>query len=450
MTTRRKDGVLIEMHMTISPVLDSIGTITKFIAQMRDVTKERALEAQFRQSQKMESIGQLAGGVAHDFNNILTVIMGFAGVLLADRKPGDPSYDGLRQIEGAAHRAADLTRQLLAFSRKQVVQPRLLQPNSLVEELRKMLSRLLGEDIHLELDLDPQLPTVEADVGQVEQVLLNLAVNARDAMPQGGRLRISTSRRQVTELEASSDLNIRPGPFVQIAVSDNGVGMSPEVQKRVFEPFFTTKAVGKGTGLGLSTVFGIVRQHGGWVEVQSTEGVGSTFLVFLPAAAPAPRKPPSGQGKVGSSPGRGANILLVEDEEPLRRLVSMLLQQQGYAVHEAASAEEARRQFHTQAQGFAVVLSDVVMPGGSGLDLAMALRTEQPSLRVVLMSGYSDEQARLTDIQRAGIAFMQKPFTPSDLFTILARELAAIAQPNAASRAGIPAPVADPPPPSDR
>ena len=378
-----------------------------------DVTERHTLEEQYQQAQKMEAIGRLAGGVAHDFNNLLTVILGFCELLLADLDPADLRQADIAEIEKAGTRAAGLTRQLLAFSRKQIVQPTLLDLNLLVTDTRGMLARLIGEDVEIVLNLLPQLAAVKADRGQVEQIVMNLAVNARDAMPKGGTLTIETANIELNETYAKTHLAVKPGPHVVLTITDTGTGMTPQVQAHLFEPFFTTKGVGKGTGLGLATVHGIVTQCDGSISVHSEVGRGTSFKVYFPradAAEMVAEAPPL----VGRPRAGAQTVLVVEDEEELRELTRRLLQRHGYTVLVAGSADEALRLFERNAS-IDVLLTDVVMPGASGPELTRQLVERRPALKVIYMSGYTDEAIAHHGVLNPEIAFLHKPFTSEAL-----------------------------------
>jgi signal transduction histidine kinase/CheY-like chemotaxis protein len=378
-----------------------------------DVTERRTLEAQYQQAQKMEAIGRLAGGVAHDFNNLLTAILGYCELLLTDLDPGDPRRADIAEIQKAGTSAAALTRQLLAFSRKQIIEPTLLDLNQVVADLRAMLGRLIGEDVKVMLALRPELARVKADRAQVEQIVVNLAVNARDAMPRGGTLTIETANVELDENYATAHFSVTPGHYVALTVTDTGTGITPEVQARLFEPFFTTKEPGKGTGLGLATVHGIVMRSGGSVNVYSEVGRGTSFKVYFPRADAAEmvvEAPPR-----VSRPRSGAQtVLVVEDAEGLRALARRLLQRQGYTVLVAANAEEALRLFEQNAS-IDLLLTDVVMPGASGPELSRRLVERRPELKVVYMSGYTEETIVQHQVLNPGIAFLHKPFTSETL-----------------------------------
>jgi PAS domain S-box-containing protein len=378
-----------------------------------DVTERRTLEAQYQQAQKMEALGRLAGGVAHDFNNLLTVILGYCELLLAEPDPHDRRRAGILRIHKAGKSAAGLTRQLLAFSRKQIIEPTLLDLNAVVTEMRAMLERLIREDVTVVLNLGPELAPVKADRGQVEQVVMNLAVNARDAMPGSGTLTIETANVELDEDYAKTDLSVKPGPYVVLTVTDTGTGMTPQVQARLFEPFFTTKAVGTGTGLGLATVHGIVTQSGGSVSVSSEVGRGTSFKVYFPRAdaeaVVVEGPPPIARPHTGAQ-----TVLVVEDEEGLREVARELLQAQGYTVLMAANADEALRQFERNAS-IDVLLTDVVMPGASGPELTRRLVNQRPGLKVIYMSGYTEEALAQHGVLKPGVELLHKPFTSETL-----------------------------------
>ena len=390
---------------------------------MRDLSERKRLEDHVRQAQRMEAVGQLAGGIAHDFNNLLTVITSYSAMLLSEQSTGPEVRADLEEIKGAADRAAALTRQLLAFSRRQLLQPRVLDVNELTLNLEKMLRRLLREDIELVTALDPALGMVHADPGQLEQVIVNLAVNARDAMPDGGRLTIETAN--VTLDHGFGALpEGGPGEHVMLAVSDNGHGMSDEVKAHIFEPFFTTKETGKGTGLGLSTVYGIVQQSGGSISVCSAPGRGTTFRIYLPLAtvararreAPAVRVPVS----IGSE-----TILLVEDEERVRRAARRILEGSGYSVLEAATGAEAVRLCETHPTAIGLVITDMVMPEMGGRELFAHVARLRPEAKILFMSGYTEDAALHDDMLAPGAMFLDKPFTPVTLTRKVREALAA-------------------------
>jgi PAS domain S-box-containing protein len=389
-----------------------IGEPVRGVGMSLDVTERHMLEAQFQQAQKMEAIGQLAGGVAHDFNNLLTVILGFCELLLADLTPNDPRQSDIAEIQNAGTRAAGLTRQLLAFSRKEIIQPARLDLNVIVADIRAMLARLIGENVTVVLSLGTALAPVKADRGQVEQIVLNLAVNARDAMPQGGTLTIATANVELDE-DFETHLAVNPGPYVVLTVTDTGTGMTPEVQARLFEPFFTTKAPGTGTGLGLATVYGIATRSGGGVTVESQLGSGTSFKVYFPrtdTTEPAVAAPPP----VVRRRARMLTVLVVEDADGLRELTKRLLEKQGYTVLLAANADEALHLFGEH-PSIDLLLTDVVMPGASGPELVRKLVEQRPDLKVIYMSGYTDEAIVHHGVLNSGIVFLHKPFSSEGL-----------------------------------
>ncbi len=400
--------------------LEGIGTLLpgdgsgQIVVNSRDVTESRAVEEQLRQAQKMEAVGRLAGGIAHDFNNLLTAIMGYGDLATSRLSPGDPARAELAEIDRAAHRAADLTRQLLAFSRKQVLQPRVISLNAIVSDTDRMLRRLIGEDIELVTRLNEPLGSVKADTGQVEQVLVNLAVNARDAMPRGGKLTIETSDVDLGTSGSAFHLDAPPGRYVLLAVSDSGTGMDASTLSHVFEPFFTTKPAGRGTGLGLSMVYGVVKQSGGHVTVYSEPGVGTAFKIYLPRVEDAPEKSLATSGPAAPAGGT-ETILVVEDEEAVRRLTCRALEIQGYTVLAAANADEAAVLSETHAGEIDLMVTDVVMPQTSGRTVAERAVARRPRMKVLFMSGYTDDAIVRHGVLDAGTAFLQKPFTPVSL-----------------------------------
>jgi len=434
---RRKDGSEVVVSLSLSPLRDSDGRLTGASAIARDITEiskaedeRRQLEDQLRQAQKMEAVGRLAGGVAHDFNNYLTAILGYSEILAHELGLRHPALDRVEQIHQAGERAAALTRQLLALSRRQNLEPEVLDLAELVRGLLAMIGRLLGEHIRLTLVAAPGLGRVEADRGQLEQVILNLAVNARDAMPEGGSLTFELCDVELDRAQASARVGLRPGPHVVLKVSDTGLGMDAKLLDRIFEPFFTTKARGKGTGLGLSTVHGIVLQSNGAISVTSAPGRGTTFEIHLPraaaaTAATAAAAPAAPLGGPRPAPLRGSEtILLVEDETSVRDLVRETLRANGYTVLAAADPGDAERLAKSHRGPIHLLLTDVVMPGRNGRALAEELRRLRPSLRVLFMSGHEEQPVPPTAPSPGGTAFLAKPFLPQDLARKLREVLA--------------------------
>ena len=414
LTNQRKDGSHYTEQMSVTPIVDSRGEITHFIATKQDVTERRTLEAQLHQASKMQAVGRLAGGVAHDFNNLLTVINGYAEILMEMPVLDTKSSGYLKEIYNAGERAASLTRQLLAFSRHQVLAPQILDLNAVVSNLEKMLRRLIGEDVKLHTLLNPSLARVKADPGQIEQVIMNLAVNARDAMPKGGDLAIETSNVELDAEYARSHPTVKPGPHVVLVVSDTGVGMTPETQGRIFEPFFTTKEMGQGTGLGLATVYGIVKQSGGSVWVYSEVGRGTTFKIYFPVVSDgfAVKEPP----KLAMDSASGTEtVLVVEDEEGVRSLVRLALVSGGYKVLETPDAESALAICSSHDGPIHLLLTDVVMPQMSGPEVASKVAGLRPGIKVLYMSGYTDDAVVHHGVLSQDMPFIQKPFSPVSL-----------------------------------
>jgi PAS domain S-box-containing protein len=411
----RPDGQVRWIRDRAYPVRTPTGEVMRLVGVAWDITESRHLAEQLRQAQKMEAIGLLAGGVAHDFNNILAVMQLQAELITAVPGLPDKAREGLGQIRAAAERAARLTRQLLLFSRREVMQPRVLNLNEVITALAQMLHRVIGEHIELELRLHPRPLVLRADPGMLDQVLMNLAVNARDAMPRGGRLCIETGELSLDAAAARLHPDVAPGRYVWLRVSDTGTGIAPEHLPHIFEPFYTTKGPGKGTGLGLATVFGIVQQHRGWIDVHSEPGRGTTFQVHLPArASPPPGAEPAGPG--ARLPGGTETILLVEDEPAVRELTKAVLQQAGYHVLTAEHGPAALSVWQVQRDGIALLVTDLVMPGGwSGRELAQRLRADKPALRVIYISGYSADVAGTELTPARGELFLPKPFNVETL-----------------------------------
>jgi two-component system cell cycle sensor histidine kinase/response regulator CckA len=410
--TREGKEIFVSSRWTLGR--DEQGQPASMLVINTDITERKRLQSQFLHAQRMEGIGRLAGGVAHDFNNLLTLITGYSEMLLEDLPPEDPSHGVLREIKKAGDRAASLTRQLLAFSRKQVLSPQILDLNDLIRELGKMLRRLIGEDITLHTSLDPELGPIQADPGQLEQVILNLAVNARDAMPHGGKLFIETRNVGLVEPSGVEPAEGGSSPQVLLVVSDTGCGMGEAIASQVFEPFFTTKPLGEGTGLGLATVYGIVKQSGGHIELTSKRGQGTTFTISLPRI----REKASAECHSVSefkTPSGSETVLLAEDNEEVRALARLTLQSCGYTLLEASDGVEALELGHQHEGPIHLLLTDVVMPRMSGKRLAELLQEMRPELKALYLSGYNDEAVGRHGVLEAGSAFMQKPFTPTTL-----------------------------------
>jgi PAS domain S-box-containing protein len=408
----RKDGSEFPMEISLSPLETERGILVS--SSIRDVTERKSLEEQFRQAQKMEAVGRLAGGVCHDFNNLLTIINGYSDMLLNFLRKGDPIQEYAEQIHKAGERASALTRQLLAFSRKLVMQPEVLDLKALMADMGKMLRRLIGEDIDLKIVSDPNLWRVKADPGQIEQVILNLCVNARDAMPQGGKLILETHNVELGGSYSALHPDTPPGQYVLLAVSDTGHGMDGSTKARIFEPFFTTKEAGKGTGLGLAIVHGIVRQSGGHIQVYSESGVGTTFKIYLPREKQAVGGRKSHQGVVRLRRGT-ETLLLVEDDEGVRALTRIILERNGYRVLEARNGGEALLLCEQHQGPIHLLVSDVVMPQMSGGQLAERLASLQPAMKVLFMSGYTDDAILHHRSLEAEAPFLHKPFNPEAL-----------------------------------
>ena len=419
---KRKDGAPITVRCSGWPVKNETGAVTYLEVFAEDVTERRVLERQLRMAQKMEAVGRLSGGIAHDFNNLLGVIIGYSQVLKRSLGSANPLlFEHAEEIEKASQRAVSLTRQLLAFSRQQVLEPVILNLNTLVSDMEKMLPRLIGEDVALELNLDPALAQVKADHGQVEQVIMNLAVNARDAMPDGGKLTIQTANVDLDLAYTRQHPGSRIGQYVMLAVSDTGTGIDPEIQSQIFEPFFTTKERDRGTGLGLATVYGVVKQSGGYIAVDSEKGKGARFSVYLPRVG---QTVSTAETKIAPPANiRGSEtVLLVEDAEPLRKLAHMFLRDSGYKVLTAADGTEALAAARSYAGPIHLLLTDVVMPGINGRVLAERLAPLQPGMKVLYMSGYTDSFIAGHGVLEAGTHLLHKPFT-EDVLTRKVREI---------------------------
>ena len=418
----RKDGMPVALSFNAIVLLDAKGGMAGATGTATDITARKRLEEQFRQSQKMEAIGKLAGGVAHDFNNLLTAIFGHCDVLLGGAELPAGARDGLHEIRGAAQRAASLTQQLLAFSRKQVLSPRVLDLNVVVGNLEKMLRRLIGEHIELVTTLGPDLWRVKADPGQIEQVLLNLAVNSRDAMSQGGRLTIDTSNVTVGSGGRGAPYDLPAGRYALLTVRDTGCGIDDSVKARVFEPFFTTKQLGQGTGLGLATVYGIVKQSNGHILLASEPDRGTEFTIYLPRCEEDALVRDSVE-KVSPPRGGGELVLVVEDEASVRSLVSQVLRGQGYAVVEAQDGRAALATCAELTDPLQLVITDIIMPVMGGRELLQSISSIYPEARIILMSGYTDDLLLQRDVLTSGARFLQKPFSPGELLSAVREAL---------------------------
>jgi PAS domain S-box-containing protein len=410
---QRRDGSIVELDMAVAPLRDDAGGPAGSVVLARDITRERALESQLAQTQRMEAVGRLAGGIAHDFNNILTAISGYSELAIGSLPTDHPASSDIREVIKASDRAAGLTRDLLAFSRRQVMQPRPMDLNEVLESMKSMLERSLGEDIALQVRTQIGLGATVADPSQIEQVILNLAMNARDAMPDGGVLTITTADADLDEAYQRSHVGASAGRFVSMTLADTGTGMAPDVLEHIFEPFFTTKSRGRGTGLGLSTASGIVEQSGGFILAESVPGAGTVFSVFLPRVA-APEPGTDTAAAVQGIPGGNETILVAEDEAPVRRVVERVLRGAGYRVFVAANGHEAMAMAPTLPH-LDLLLTDVVMPGMSGVDLARQLTLTRPHLRVVLASGYSGDSLIRVGAGEGTVPYLAKPFTAEAL-----------------------------------
>jgi hypothetical protein len=407
----RKDGSMVDVTVTVAATRDRDGLPDGVTVVYQDLTERKQLQAQFLQAQKMEAVGRLAGGVAHDFNNLLTVITSYAELLRADSKPDDPRDDDLAQIQRAADAATALTRQLLSFSRQRVIEPRVIDLNEIVAGATKLATRLVGSTVEMLSHLDSNTGVVKADPGHIEQIVMNLAVNARDAMPRGGKLVISTRRAEAHELH--EDAAATASSYAMVSVADTGTGMDEATQQRMFEPFFTTKPIDKGTGLGLATVYGLVKQYEGTVRVKSKLGEGTTFEIYLPTAADTADAGPTAKGTDHAK--TAGTILLVEDEPAVRTVARRVLERVGYLVIEAPDAQTALRIAETRAGSIDLLLTDVVLPGMSGLSLATNFLGKRADTKVLFASGHSYEAEEIAEVRKTKHAYLKKPFTPDEL-----------------------------------
>ncbi len=421
---RRKDGSMFLNELRISPLEDDTGRITHFVGTQRDVTDKSRLEQEYRQAQKMEAVGKMAGGMAHDFNNVLTAIIGYSELLLQSCEPGSTMREDVEQIGRTAKRAAELTRRLLSFSRKEAMQVSPVDLTTLVKDLDGMIRRLMGEPIDYVSHLSPDLKRMNADAGQIEQVVMNLAVNARDAMAYGGRLTIRTDDIVLDEEFCRDKPNLEPGHYVMLEVADTGTGMDADVKEHIFEPFYTTKEVGKGSGLGLSVVYGVVNQHDGCIEVESEPGEGTTVRVYFPAASTAAAVESPEEPEEPSTKGDGKRVLLVEDQEEVRKLAKRALTNSGFVVLPAVDAASALEVFERERRELDVVFSDVVLPDRSGFELADEMRAKDPEVPILLTSGYSDQELPWSEIGERGYFFLEKPYDLGAMVRAVGRCLA--------------------------
>jgi PAS domain S-box-containing protein len=411
----KKDGKIVEVRINSSTLKDEKGVHSRVLCIVDDMTEYKKLEEQLRQAQKMEAVGHLTGGVAHDYNNMLTVIISYADLLMNSLKEDERHRSYVSEIRKAAERSANLTHQLLAFSRKSILQPEVLNINTLIDGTEKMIRRLVGEDIDLNINLQPDLGNVKVDPVQIEQIVMNLVVNARDAMPRGGKLMIETMNVELDEEYARQHLSVPTGSYVMLAISDSGVGMDKELQSHIFEPFFTTKGRNKGTGLGLSTVFGIVKQSGGNIWVYSEPGKGATFKIYLPLVQDKVNVG-STEAVIPANPGGQETVLLVEDDDTVRGVAQMVLQSMGYTVLEAKNAEHAINICKAESErSVHLLVTDVVMTGMNGHELARTLTSINSAMKVLYISGYTDNMIVHQGLLDEGISFLQKPFTPTTL-----------------------------------
>lgn len=413
-TERRKDGKKLILLITGTTVRNGEGNIIAYRGILRDITNQRNLEEQLLQAQKMEAIGQLTGGIAHDFNNLLTVIRGYSQLSITKLKEDDPLRVNIERIENAAEKASVLINQLLAFGRRQVMEMKIIDLNAMLKDLETMLHRLISEDIELIMTLSKDLGMAKADPGQIEQVIFNLVVNSKDAMPCGGKLTIETTNIKLDETYTRFHLGISPGDYVMISVSDNGIGMTPEVKERIFEPFFTTKEKGKGTGLGLSTVYGIVKQSGGHIWVYSEPGHGTTFKIYLPRVDE-PLEIYEKKSFNKEIPSGNETILVVEDDSAIRELISIILKMKGYGVLEASYYSDALAICEKHLDHIHLLLTDIIMPEMSGLELADRITSSCSEIKVLYMSGYTNDAIIHHGVLEKGMSFIQKPFTPEAL-----------------------------------
>ncbi|MGA1839441.1 MAG: PAS domain S-box protein [bacterium] len=404
-------------------IKDERGVPIEVVGSFLDITDQKHLEEKFQHSQKMEAVGRLAGGIAHDFNNLLQTIMGYTDLMLLDEEENKRNRKDIEEIQKASKRAASLTRQLLAFSRKQAIQPQMLDVNLLVDDMTEMIKRLIGEDVELSTIMEPALRSVEADPGHMEQVIMNLTLNARDAMESGGKLIIKTENITFAERDCKKTPYARPGDFVCLSVEDTGSGIEKETIEHIFEPFFSTKGKWEGTGLGLSTVYGIVQQHKGWINVYSEVGKGTTFKIFLPAFSQKPEDLIIEDSSLINFKGNGEKILIIEDETGVRDFAKRALRDFGYTIFEASNIQGALEILEKKKWNFHLILSDVILPDGSGLSLINQIKLFNPEIRLLMNSGYTDQRSKLQIIQKNRINFIQKPYTLPELLKAVKKTL---------------------------
>jgi signal transduction histidine kinase/CheY-like chemotaxis protein len=411
LTAKLPSGKTIFLSSSMTPVKDKNGRVTKLFGTVQDITEHKQLEEQLFRAQKMEGIGKFSGYIAHDFNNIISVISGYAGMILEDLPPDSPLRKDIEQIKKAGERATGLTRQLLAFSRKQILQKQVGNLNTLFLDMEKMLHRLIGEDIKLTVNIEPELAKVNIDPGQIEQVFMNLVINARDAMPEGGEITIRAKNIIFDEWSTKTTPEARADKFVCLSIQDTGTGMDKEILSRLFEPFFTTKAEGRGTGLGLPVCYGIVKQHEGWINVYSEKGKGTIFNVYLPAiTSPIEEADKETNVVINEAKGNGERILLIEDQPELNLFVTHILTKNGYAVSSAGTAEESFEIFEKENHNFDVLFTDSVLPDSTGMHIAEKLLALKPDLKVIFTSGYTDEKSQRLIMEEKRFKFLQKPY----------------------------------------
>jgi PAS domain S-box-containing protein len=418
-----KDGTYRWLSDERKLIKDERGDPIEVVGSFLDITDQKNLEERFHHSQKMEAVGRLAGGIAHDFNNLLQTIMGYSDLILLQYEDDNKNQKELKEIQKASKRAASLTRQLLAFSRKQTIQPQMMDLNLLIDDMTEMIKRLIGEDVEFSTIMESKLRSIEADHGHIEQVIMNLTLNARDAMENGGKLIIKTENINLEEKDCKNTPFARPGDFVCLSVEDTGSGITEETMEHMFEPFFSTKGKWEGTGLGLSTVYGIIEQHKGWINVCSEVGKGATFRIFLPAFSQKPEDMIIENKSLLKYKGNGEKILIIEDDTGVRDFAKRALQDFGYTVFEASNIQDALDILEREKWSFRIILSDVILPDGSGLSLINQIKLFNPEIRLLMNSGYTDQRSKLQIIQKNRINFIQKPYTLPDLLKAVKKTL---------------------------